>query len=78
MNGTNLYRALRELLPEAPLLVATVISVQATDGTSTVQYPGGNQQRVRGTSAAVASQVFVRNGIIENAAPALTALTIEV
>ena len=78
MTGTNLYRALRELLPEAPLLVATVISVQASTGTSTVQYPGGNQQRVRGTSAAATSQVFVRNGIIENAAPALTALTIEV
>ncbi len=78
MNGTNLYRALRELLPESPLLVATVISVQVAAGTSTVQYPGGNQQRVRGTGAAVSSQVFVRNGILENAAPALTALTIEV
>jgi hypothetical protein len=78
MTGTNLYRALRELLPEAPLLVATVISVHASEGTSTVQYPGGNQQRVRGTGFVAPSQVFVRNGIIENAAPALTALTIEV
>ena len=78
MTGTNLYRALRELLPEAPLLVASVISVQTSEGTSTVEYPGGNQQRVRGTGAAVSSQVFVRNGIVENAAPALTALTIEV
>lgn len=75
---SNLYRALRELLPEAPLLVATVISVNAAEGTSTVEYPGGGRQRVRGTSAIAASQVFVRNGIIENAAPALTALTIEV
>ena len=78
MSSTNLYRALRELLPEAPLLVATVIAVNAPEGTSTVQYPGGNQQRVRGTSAAAASQVFVRNGIIEGAAPSLTALTIDV
>lgn len=78
MSSTNLYRALRELLPDAPLLVATVITVNAPEGTSTVQYPGGNQQRVRGTSEAPASQVFVRNGIIEGAAPALTALTIEV
>lgn len=75
---TNLYVALLELLPAAPLLVATVISVQTSEGTSTVQYPGGNQQRVRGTSAAASSQVFVRNGIIEGPAPALTALTIEV
>lgn len=78
MSSTNLYRALRELLPDAPLLVATVVSVQTSEGTSTVEYPGGGQQRVRGTNAIAASQVFVRNGIIEGAAPALTALTIEV
>ena len=75
---SNLYRALKELLPDAPLLVGTVVSVQFLEGTSTVEYPGGNQQRVRGTSAAASSQVFVRSGIIEGAAPALTALTIEV
>lgn len=74
---SNLYLALRELLPEAPLLVATVMSINP-DSTSTVQYPGGNTQRVRGTDAAVASHVFVRNGIIETTAPALPALTIEV
>ena len=74
---SNLFRALRELLPAAPLTVASVVSVNS-DGTSTVAYPGGNQQRVRGTSAPVASQVFVRNGVIEGAAPALLTLTIEV
>lgn len=78
MTGTNAFRALLEMLPESPLLVATVISVQTAAGTSTVEYPGGNRQRVRGTSAAATSQVFVRNGIIEGAAPALTPLTIEV
>ncbi|MFM9902085.1 MAG: hypothetical protein ACKVOT_13825 [Polaromonas sp.] len=75
---TNIYRALRAMLPEAPLLVATVVTVNTDDGTSTIEYPGGNRQRVRGTSAPANSQVFVRNGIIEGAAPALTALTIEV
>ena len=75
---SNLYIALKELLPDAPLLVATVVSVQASEGVSTVQYPGGNQQRVRGTGAVATSQVFVRGGIIEGAAPALTTLTIEV
>lgn len=75
---SNLYRALLELLPESPLLVATVVSVQYSEGVSTVEYPGGNQQRVRGTSAAVASQVFVRDGVIEGAAPALSSMTIEV
>ena len=75
---TNLFLALTELLPDPPLLVATVTAVQLSEGTSTVQYPGGNQQRVRGTGSAAGSQVFVRNGIIEGAAPPLATLTIEV
>ena len=73
---TNLYRALRELLPESPLLVGIVDAVH-TDGTCTVSYPGGGTQRVRGT-AAVGASVFVRDGVIEGGAPALTPLVIEV
>lgn len=76
MQQTNLYRALRELLPEPALQVATVATVNA-DGTRTVTYPGGGTQRVRGT-ASVAAQVFVRAGVIEGDAPALTPLTIDV
>ena len=76
--GTNLYRALRDLLPEPALLVAAVVAIQADEGTSTVEYPDGGQQRVRGIGSTIASQVFVRNGVIEGAAPALTASTIEV
>lgn len=72
----NLYRQLRELLPEPALTVATVATVH-TDGTCTVTYPGGSQQRVRGTGA-VAGKVFVRAGQIEGEAPSLTAVTIEV
>jgi hypothetical protein len=78
MSTTNLYRALRELIPDAPLQVATVSAVNASAGTSTVTWPGGSQQTVRGISVAVASQAFVRNGVIEGAAPALTIETIEV
>lgn len=72
---TNLYRALRELLPEPPLLSGVVTAVHG-DGTATVEFPGGGTQRVRG-SATVADNVFVRNGLIEGEAPALTPLTIE-
>jgi hypothetical protein len=72
---TNLYRALRELLPEAPLLAGVVTAVHA-DGTATVEFPGGGTQRVRG-AATVTDSVFVRNGVIESDAPALTPLTIE-
>lgn len=73
---SNVYRALRELLPEPALLVATIVSVNA-DGTRTVEFPGGGQQRVRGEGA-TSDSVFVRGGVIENPAPALTLITIEV
>lgn len=72
----NLYRQLRELLPEPTLTVATVAAAH-TDGTVTVTYPGGSQQRVRGTGT-VGVKVFVRAGQVEGQAPSLTAVTIEV
>ncbi len=78
MSTTNLYRALRDLLPDAPLQVATVTAVHTTTGDSTITWPGGAQQRVRGTSVAAGSNVFVQNGVIEGAAPELMVVTIEV
>ena len=78
MNTTNLYRALRDLLPDAPLQVATVASVNTSAGTSTATWPGGSQQTVRGVNVAAGAKAFVRDGVIEGAAPALTFLTIEV
>ena len=76
--STNLYRALRDLLPEPPLQVATVATIHAADGTSTITWPGGSTQRVRGTSVAAGSRAFVRNGVIEGTAPNLPLETIEV
>lgn len=73
---TNPYRQLLELLPQDPLEVGDVIAVNA-DGTRTVQLPGGGQLVVRG-DAALAARVFVRSGLIEGPAPALTALDIDV
>ena len=75
--STNVFRQLLELLPQTPLTIATVAAVHG-DGTSTVTYPGGSQVRVRGDTYTVAEQVFVRDGVIEGAAPALTAITVEV
>lgn len=73
---TNVYRALLEILPQAPLLVG-VVAVDHADGSVTVQFPGGGTQRVRGV-ADVADRVFVRAGLVEGPAPALTAITIEI
>lgn len=72
----NLYRQLRELLPEPALTVATVATAH-TDGTCTVTYPGGSQQRVRGDGTP-GGKVFVRAGQIEGTAPSLASVTIEV
>ena len=73
---TNIYRQLRELLPEPALAVATVVA-EHTDGSTTVQYPGGSQQRVRGV-ADIGQRVFLRSGQIEGTAPSLTSITIDV
>ena len=76
--STNLYRALRELLPEAPLQAATVVEVHTATGESTIEWPGGSQQRVRGTGVAAPNRAFVRDGVIEGPAPALTLEFIEI
>lgn len=78
MSSTNLYRALRELIPDAPLQVATVSSIDSGTGSSVITWPGGTQQTVRGTQVSIGSKAFVRDGVIEGAAPELTPETIEV
>lgn len=75
---SNIYRALLDLLPDAPLQVATVTAINAGQGTSTVTWPGGSTQTVRGTGVAVASKAFIRDGVIEGAAPDLTLEIIEI
>ncbi|MBN9411331.1 MAG: hypothetical protein J0H69_19475 [Burkholderiales bacterium] len=74
---TNLYRALREILPEAPLLVGDVSTLNL-DGSITVTFPGGGEQRVRGADVSTGDRVFVRNGVIEGPAPVLPFEDIEV
>lgn len=73
---TNVYRALLELLPQEPLQVGDVTALNPDD-TRTVELPGGGEIRVRG-DAGLGDRVFVRGGVIEGPAPALTALTIDV
>lgn len=72
---TNIYRQFLDLLPQRPLQVATVTAVSGE--TCTVELPGGGVLQVRG-AAAVGDQVFVRDGVIEGAAPALPVVVIEI
>lgn len=71
----NPYKLLRDLLPEPPLQVGTVIAI--ANGVATVQVPGGGVATARG-SAAVSDRVFFRNDVIEGPAPNLPIEIIEV
>lgn len=73
--SANPYAAFRRLLPQRPLEIGTVTYADATG--CTVELPGGGLLRVRG-SAAVGDSVFVRDGLIEGAAPAYTPIVIEI
>ena len=71
----NVYEQLRQLMPDAPLQVGTVIEVGI--GVITVQFPGGGVTRARG-SAALGQKVFVRDAVLEAIAPDLTLEIIEI
>lgn len=71
----NLYEQFRQLIPEPPLQVGTVVSVST--GSVTIELPGGGLIRARG-SAAIGQNVFVRDDVIEGVAPSLTLEIIEI
>ena len=68
MTTTNLWKRLKQLLPDAPLLVGEVFSV-STYG-AIVELPDGAFVSVRG-EATVGQKVFIRDGLIEGPAPEL-------
>lgn len=71
----NPYQLLRELLPEAPLLVGTVMAVDGE--VARIELPGGGVLHARG-AATVGQMVFVRDGAIEGDAPTLPVEVIEI
>lgn len=73
--NTNLWKRLKQLLPDAPLLSGTVDSV-STYGAN-VRFPDGSLVAVRG-DATVGQHVFIRNGLIEGPAPDLVLVLIEI
>lgn len=75
MTTTNLWKRLKQLLPEAPLLAGVVVSSNAYG--VTVELPDGSLVAVRG-SASVAQRVFIRDGVVEGVAPSLTTVLIEI
>ncbi len=78
MSTAALFQRLRDLVaPTGAPLIGEVMQVHS-DNTSTVEFPDGTQQRVRGTIVAVGSYAFIRNGVVESVAPARTATVIEI
>lgn len=71
----NLYKKLKSILPDPPLLVGDVAAFD--DGTAIIDLPDGGQVTARG-AATVGDRVFVRDGLIEGSAPALSVELIEV
>ncbi|MHB8950686.1 MAG: hypothetical protein ACYC4S_16770 [Rhodoferax sp.] len=71
----NVYRDFLDLLPPRPLQVGTVLSISGE--VFTVELPGGGILQARG-QATVGQRVFVRDGLIEGAAPNLPVVVIAV
>ena len=65
----NPYRVFMDLMPARPLQVGTVATVDGD--VATITLPGGGVLQARG-QATVGQRVFVRDGVIEGEAPALT------
>ncbi len=73
---TNQYARFRQLLSMAPVIVAAVISDNG-DGSVVVRLAGGQRQRVRG-SGSVGQSVYIRDGVVEGAAPSLSLTELKV
>ncbi|BDD85918.1 hypothetical protein [Desulfofustis limnaeus] len=76
--ATNLWAKFKRLLPDSPLIIVTVESVDSATGTSMVTTAGGGAMRVFGTGVAAGSKAYVRDNTIIEAAPNLTHYEIEV
>jgi hypothetical protein len=70
---SNLYTEFKRLLPDAPLLVGTISAISA--GVASIMLPDGGVLSARG-SGSIGDVVFVRDGLIEGAAPDLTVIEI--
>lgn len=70
---SNLFRRFKALIPDAPLLVGTVVATTPLR----IELPDGTQIPARG-EATLSERVFVRDGAVEGPAPTLPVEIIEI
>lgn len=68
----NAYREFMDLMPDQPLEVGEITSIEG--GVAIITLPGGGVIQARGEGS-VGQRVFVRAGVIESEAPTLTYVT---
>lgn len=72
----NIFKEFQDIFPAPPLQVGTVTAI---DGAAvTVTLPGGGVLQARGQGSAIGQRVFVRDGLIEGAAPSLPLVSIDI
>lgn len=69
----NLWKRFKALIPDDPLEIGEVESINTLTETSAVLMLGGGTKIVRGVSVPVGQYAFVRGGVIESKAPDLGA-----
>ncbi|AXV82226.1 hypothetical protein [Ralstonia solanacearum] len=72
----NLWRQFEDLLPDAPLLIGTVVT-RHVDDTVSVQLLGGGLVRVTGAGEP-GDRLFVRGTEVVGSAPTLPTIDIEI
>lgn len=77
--STNLYKRLKDLLPDDPVITGQINAVFA-DGTAQITLEDGvGQLRVRNPlGVASGARVYVKGGVVTGTAPAMTYVLIEV
>lgn len=78
MTSTNIYRRLRELLPDAPILTGEITAL-GLDKDAQVTLPGGGVITVRGAAGYIlGNRVYVQNAAILSTAADLPYELIEI
>lgn len=73
----NPYKLLRELIPQAPLMVGTVKSLSG--GVATIEIQGGGICKARSADTIkTGDSVFFRDGVVEAKAPNLPVVNIDI